>query len=68
MRNKKKYIKSGGNIHVLGGHFDLALSECVDTTKGDVGVGDDQLTSAQKQKIISSLYDCTVVRRNIQAI
>lgn len=65
---QKEYIKNGRNVHVLGGHFDLALSESVDTTKGDVGVGDDQLTSAQKQKIVSPLYDRTVVRRNIQAI
>ena len=32
---------TGGDVHVLGGHFKLILSESVETTEGHAGISDD---------------------------
>ena len=56
------------DVHVLGWHFKLILSQSVEATESHAGVGDDRLAGAEQFKIISALEDGTIARGDVQTL
>ena len=54
------------DTHILRRHLKLVLAKRVETTQGDVWMGDAVLSCGEQLEIISRLQNRAIVRRNVQ--
>jgi hypothetical protein len=56
------------HLHVFSRHFQLVLSECVETAKSDIRISNVMLASREELQVVSSLKDGTITRRDVQTV